>query len=334
VASQAIGRFLPQEAATVVVVGGIVMYFAFAQANAWLTGVIAGRRAFAKLNLASLLVAGLGAGFSVLLLVTRWITSPWALIGLLILLEVCRTIALGSAVRSLPRTDGLAPDTPTQPSAWDLARYSGLSFVADSLQYVSYRFDMWVVDGYHGAAELGRYALAVSLAELVWILPTAVSRVIFPVASQLADEHGAKLAVRSATAAVLTSALIGLAGWAGSVLVLVPIFGPEFSDVPTLIGILLIGVIPFAAAKVLGSYLSAIGAMAWNTLSTVVILGISVSLCFVLIPSGGATGAAVATAITYFIHTAVLGWLFLRRTGMSSSTLVSVILRGDARPAS
>jgi O-antigen/teichoic acid export membrane protein len=48
------------------------------------------------------------------------------------------------------------------------------------VQFTNYRFDQLVLNHVAGPAAVGLYSLAVSLAELLWQLPNAVSTIIFP----------------------------------------------------------------------------------------------------------------------------------------------------------
>ena len=196
-----------------------------------------------------------------------------------------------------------------------------LVYTAEILQFLVYRFDMWVVDAYHGAAELGTYALAVTLAQLVWLVPVAIARVLFPYSAMPAAQGAAHTAVRAARVALLVSAVCGVAGWVLSVYLVVPIFGDGFDGAPQLIGILLLGIVPFSIAKVLGNYLAAVNAMKLNLVASALGLGLAIPLNLALVPALGAVGAAWATAASYALITIVLVVLFARHTGTSLKLL-------------
>ncbi len=320
----AFGRLLPHEAATQWVVIGLSLYFMLSQAGSWLGAVLAARTRFAILNVSSVIVAATAATISAALLVLRpvWAT-PWTIIGLFVALEAVR---VGTYAVVLFRSrSARAPNHDTREAlvpVGQLVRYSGLAFAADAIQFLIYRLDMWIVDAFRGASELGRYALAVSLAQLVWIVPAATARVIFPYAPALRGLDGARLVWRAARLAILVAALVGLAGWLLSQSLVVYLFGSDFATVPELIGILLIGIIPFAGALVMGNYLSGTQSVGFNAASSIVILVVALLLDLLLIPTMGATGAAWATAVSYSLHTGLLMWIFARRTGLPFRTLL------------
>ncbi len=191
------------------------------------------------------------------------------------------------------------------------------------MQFLTYRFDMWVIDAYHGAAELGRYALAVSLAQLVWIVPTAVARVLFPYAAMMERVDGSLLAWRAARVALAVSGLVAIVGWIGSELFLTTLFGEDFADVPLLLGVLLLGVVPYSVAKVLGTYLAGTNAVGVNVAASALVLAVTVGIDLLLIPTTGAMGAAWATALSYVLYTCALLAIFLRRHPLTSRALFS-----------
>ncbi len=315
-------QFLPESLPDAWLVLALTLYFALAQAGSWLGAVLAARRAFTPINAAAVLVAGTGTVVSAALL---WLSPAWANVGaiiaLLVALEGLRTTLLaGSLVRSrwLGRrgeaaATGVAEHRLTFVQLW---RYSGLTFAVNSLQFLTYRSDMWIVAAFHGTAVLGVYALAVSLAQLVWIVPGATASVLFPYAAMLERQSSAHLALRAAQFALVASAVCGVAGWIASELLVVTLFGEEFAEVPSLIGILLLGIVPFSVAKVLGGYLAGSNAVGLNAVATTVTLVIAIALALLLIPGMGAAGAAWATAIAYSFQTLLLVVLFARRTAL------------------
>jgi O-antigen/teichoic acid export membrane protein len=241
--------------------------------------------------------------------------------GLIVVSEALRSLVL---VAYLFRTGDKpmphhAVDDASSPPLRALIAYSALSFMADAVQLLTYRLDQWVVDAYHGAADLGRYAVAVSFAQLVWIIPSAAGRVLFPFSAMMDDRPAAELAWRAARATFVIAAGLGAAGWLVSTLFLTELLGSEFSQVPGLIGILLLGVVPFSVAKILGNYLAGRNALLVNLGSAVVILGLTITLDLLLIPGFSAEGAAWATAFSYIAYTLLLLAIFIRRNSRSRS---------------
>jgi O-antigen/teichoic acid export membrane protein len=321
---------LPASASAAWLVGALVLYFATSQASSWLIAVLVARVAFTPVNVSAVLVAAAAACISAGLLLTAppWATAS-AIVIMTIVLEAGRAVFLASYLARrawLHRPSALRADAQGKrsPGLAQLWRYSGLAYVADTMQFLTYRIDLWVLVAFHGTAVVGVYALAVSLAQLVWIVPNAIARVLFPVVAMPETRDRAALAIRAARFSLLASAVCAGVGWLCSELFLVTLFGGGFSEAPALISILVLGIVPFSVAKVLGTYLAGVNAIALNALSAAITLALTVLLDFTLIPGLGAAGAAWATAASYTMQAALVVGLFLQRTGLHWTALIRV----------
>jgi O-antigen/teichoic acid export membrane protein len=323
-------RFLPQGLPIAWVVALLALFFAMSQASGWFSAVLAARGDFSPINISAVTVAAVSAAASIVLLVLAptWV-GAWTFIAMLTALEGLRAAMLAfSASRrdrlgSTGNMPAVAVTAATAVGFMGLWRYSGLSFLGDAMQFMTYRFDQWVVDANRGAADLGRYALAVSLAQLVWIVPTATARVMFPYAAMMDRSDAALLAWRAARVALVVSASLAAIGWVGSQLFLTALFGEQFAEVPSLLGILLLGVVPYSVAKVLGNYMAGINALGVTVSASGAVLVITIALDLLLIPSIGAAGAAWATTISYSLYTLLLFAVFVRRSPLSLRTALS-----------
>jgi O-antigen/teichoic acid export membrane protein len=330
VAATPLQRFLPQGLPVALAVVLLTMFFALSQAGGWFSAVLAARGDFTPINASAVAVAGAAAAASLVLL---WLSPTWVgawiFIAMAVGLEGVRVTMLAISAdhdRRPASTSGALTITATTASRvgfFALWRYSGLTWLADAMQFLTYRFDQWVVDAQRGGAELGRYALAVSLAQLVWIVPTATARVLFPYAAMMERSDAALLAWRAARIALLASGILAVVGWVGSQMFLTALFGDEFAEVPSLLGILLLGVVPYSVAKVLGNYLAAINALGVVVVANGAVLVITIALDLMLIPSIGATGAAWASTVSYSLYTLLMFAVFLRRGPLSLRTALS-----------
>jgi O-antigen/teichoic acid export membrane protein len=311
-----LGRFLPHSMPAVATILGLMAFFVASQVSAWASGLLTARMRFRAVNASALVVALVGAVASIgLLAMGPEQIDAKAVIALLIGLEGVRAGTLLLALRSLSAPTSTSPTVAAAlPGLRPLWRYSSLSYIADAVQFLTYRVDMWIVDATRGGAELGRYALAVSLAQLVWIVPTALGRVFFPFAASQDATATRSLAKRAAVGSFAVSVIAGAVGLVGSSLFVAALFGDDFRDVPSLIAILLVGVVPYAVARVLGNYLAAIGAVADNVRASVAVLVMTLALDVALIPRFGAVGAAWASACSYLLFTLILIWMFRARS--------------------
>ena len=85
---------------------------------------------------------------------------------------------------------------------------------------------------------------------------------------------------------------------------------------------LLPGIVAFAPGVVLAGDFIGRGRPHWNTQASVLTVVVNLAAAFLLIPSGGAVGAAWASSLAYACGSAVMLWRFRRATGMSLRGLV------------
>ena len=62
-------------------------------------------------------------------------------------------------------------------------------YLANALQFINYRFDVFVLAGVAGSAAVGQYSVAVAATSVMWLLPQALSEVLFPRVASLRRAH-------------------------------------------------------------------------------------------------------------------------------------------------
>jgi O-antigen/teichoic acid export membrane protein len=199
-------------------------------------------------------------------------------------------------------------------------------YAASALQLVNYRLDLFVLSAVTSAAVVGSYSLAVALTSLLWLLPRALSDVLFPRVARLS--HSADSSMRDLVEAksVRHASLVTLAGAlvlaVGLVVLVVPVFGEEFRPAVKLGLILLPGTAAIAIAMVLGATVVGRGKPVYSLYAALVTTPATVLLYAILIPWMDATGAALASTISYL--GAFLLWcaIYRRVTGQHVAPLL------------
>jgi O-antigen/teichoic acid export membrane protein len=145
------------------------------------------------------------------------------------------------------------------------------------------------------ARELGLYAVAVTIASLSTVLSSQIVTVVLP---RIAAGDTALLppAMRCLLLVVLTTQ-IGLA--VGTILLLVPVFGPDFADAEPLVFVLLVGWLAQSGITTLSQSLAATGRPGAPSLGELISLAITVPGLLLLLPSLGALGAALVSLVAY-----------------------------------
>lgn len=190
--------------------------------------------------------------------------------------------------------------------------YALFTFVINSIQFLAYRIDLWILEHFKGEEQLGWYALAVKLSQLFWILPLLLASIIFPqTASGLRPRAEAALCswIRLLNGINIIAAIgcYGFASW------LIPlIFGEAYRSSVSLFLILLPGVILFCSATLLAAYFGGRNELKVNLWGSVLCLTVIGTLDLILIPVQGMRGAAIASTIGY----GITGIYFLIRYSM------------------
>lgn len=179
-------------------------------------------------------------------------------------------------------------------------RYSFLVFITNLVQFLAYRADLWLIDIFrHDKTELGWYAVAVRLVQLLWLFPVLFASIIFPKVSRAKEayDHHEMLS--------LLRMLNGINLVGGILLfflikpLLLLFFGPQYAPVVPAFQLLLPGVVFFANVTIIASYFAGMNALKRNLWGSLACLVFTVALDIWLIPRYGYIGAAMASTIGY-----------------------------------
>jgi O-antigen/teichoic acid export membrane protein len=259
------------------------------------TGIIVGRQAVRWLVLVKI-CASVSATILILLLAGVLGLGVWGALIAFVLTAAIQAVALLAGAtrvsRAVPATGSV--------SYRDLLRY-GLPFYPGSLtEFFGYRADVYLLAWMLAdpSAQLGYYSMAVSMAELVFFFPNAVSTFFFPhVAGASREDSGRQVPVVARVTLLLTGAvglaLVPVASVAVSFLL--PAFVPSL---PALY-VLLPGVVAISISKVLASYVSGLGRSGLTSLVSILAFAVNVALNLFLIPPYGIIGAAAASLVSY-----------------------------------
>lgn len=246
---------------------------------------------------------------TVLLVLTAWVSGK-ALVAVLTAIY-----ALHDATRQDEASAQHATaDNPRWWSSWSFVLTIGVTNV---ISLLNYRVSLFLVERFHGLSAAGTYSVAVTVAELLWLLSSSVtvsaySRIGHPnrqVAAAMTVQ-----AIRINVLATLAAApvLLGLAWWA-----LPWVMGEAYEASLWPLAALLPGVAAYAAASSLSAFYTnhlgkphLSGAIAGMSLLTSLVAGL------ILVPTMGPVGAALASSTGYFLAIAAAYAVFLRHAGL------------------
>jgi O-antigen/teichoic acid export membrane protein len=188
---------------------------------------------------------------------------------------------------------------------------------------LNYRIELYVLKAFRGVDAVGVYSVSISLAELLWIVPSAFATVTIASAVSSSDQDAVAAISQGVRAAIASTAVFGLALAAVAPFAIPLVFGDRFNGATVPLLILVPGVVAFAPGQLLAVYFSIrLGQMRIPLGVAVLSAVLTAVLAILLIPPLGLEGAALATAIGYTVSMLIEAILFSRRAGIGLGELI------------
>ncbi|MBL4668380.1 MAG: polysaccharide biosynthesis C-terminal domain-containing protein [Flavobacteriales bacterium] len=197
-------------------------------------------------------------------------------------------------------------------------------FISLVINFLNYRFDIWLVSYYNGYIQLGIYVLAVNFAQFILLYSRIIGSVMMPYLSEDNDEQRRKyfttysrINFTSVVLIVIFLAIIGewLLGF---------LYGKEFASSAGPFNILLIGMVFTAMSQLFSIMLFSKGKNNVALVANSVGLIATILFDVLLIPKYGIIGAAAATSISYFLLFLVLLYYLLQKEKLKFSEIFIV----------
>lgn len=180
----------------------------------------------------------------------------------------------------------------------NLVKFGWVINLTAVIQFLNYRLDILLVSYFCPPADIGYYAVAVTLAEFLWYLPNSIGVVIFPISSSAKGDS--KYLIASACRHNLLLILTGavFVCLTGEALIKI-MFSEAYLPSRGPLIYLLPGIVSFSLHKVLSPDLTARGRQAVVTVIAFIAFICNLSLNLLLIPHYGIKGAALASSVSY-----------------------------------
>jgi len=205
-------------------------------------------------------------------------------------------------------------------SGGDLLRpaltFSAMGYLADLLNQLNYRLDIWILGDIRGMADLGLYSVAVGVGQFFFMVPEPIARVLQPhLVSN--DEEGLLEKFKFYSRLCVTLVVVGgglaalLSTW------LFPlVYGEAFRASVPAFQLLMPGIVFACITKMLVLLVVRTGRIKYNALASGAGLVITCVFDLLLIPTHGPEGAAVASSLAYFTVMAVVAAVVFGRLGV------------------
>lgn len=197
----------------------------------------------------------------------------------------------------------------------------------------NYQIDIILLGWLSNTAELGVYALSVQLGELLWQLPAAVMLVLMSKSAN--SQAGGKDIIESVCKSVRLTLLITIFCCFGLLVVcyllIVPVYGVEFTGVFSMIAFLAPGLILAPIFKTINAYYAGNG----RPHTSIVIMGcavvINIALNAIFIPTYGGVGAALSSSISYAIAALIFTLYFAHKEQLEYREIL-LVKQSDFEP--
>jgi stage V sporulation protein B len=188
--------------------------------------------------------------------------------------------------------------------------------------FFSYRLDVFIVNYFLDASQVGLYALGVLVSEVLWQLPGIVSTALCPRTARTLDAGAENFTCMIVRQVFLVTVIASLAVAVASPFAVPLIFGARFAPSVRVIWWILPGTVALSLGKVIGADLTARGLNIHMPISAFIGLVITFVLDWVLIPRLGIQGAALASSVAYLVSGAYLCVVIHRALNLSWRSLL------------
>lgn len=185
----------------------------------------------------------------------------------------------------------------------DAIKYGLRAHVSNIITFVNYRLALYLVSYKLGAEPTGKYALSIQLAEVLWLIASAASMVVFP-ESAAHSKSPAELQkmISKVAGSVLQVTFAGALIAAALAPFAIPwIFGKDYQGSVVPFIILLPGIVVWSYMSVISNSLAGMGYQKLNIQSALLCLAINIVGNLLAIPQFGANGAALASTVAFSI---------------------------------
>jgi len=201
--------------------------------------------------------------------------------------------------------------------------------IGQMLQFINYRFDLFVVNYFLGIASVGIYGVGAGVSQIIWQIPNALSYALYSRISSVGISEGNAITRKIACQSMLLSLLVALIMAPLGCFAIPFLFGEAFRPAIMAMWLLLPGVVALSYYKTLGVHFAGQGHPEYYSYGAAISAVVTLALDFLLIPRLGINGASIASSVAYTLSAGICIYWFKRTTGMSDIAHLFVPKRED-----
>jgi O-antigen/teichoic acid export membrane protein len=283
----------------------------------YLQGYLGGRLHFSTYNFIRFAVSITILGGLVFLLVVDRVSVGSVLLVYLIANAITLLVALMSVLRA--PSDGYIP---SRKLAASMLAYGVKAHTSNVTATFNERFDQLIIAMFLPAAQLGFYAIGVSLTTGVMIIGTSIAIVALPVVARLEDtEERARSVSRFFRVNFWFSVVIAIALILITPYLILILFGAAYLPAETATRILLLAAIPLSGNRVLQAALKSSNLPLHAGLAELIAAIATIIFLIALLPIYGIVGAAITSFLAYIISGVYMLWFVKQKVGCKLADL-------------
>ncbi len=211
-----------------------------------------------------------------------------------------------------------------------LLSFSFIVFITNTIQFLAYRIDYWIINHYHDVSEVGVYAQANRFAQLIWVIPNIMAALMIPLIAS-PDSTFSKTDFSALIRGIIYVSLIMVFGVGILSYLLYMYFLPvDYLNGFKALLIMIPGFYFFILTILLAAWFSAQRILWINFWGSLICLAFIFITDIILIPSIGINGAALGNSIGYSTSALFSIYMFLKLSSFKIHDLF-IVQKNDFR---
>lgn len=195
-------------------------------------------------------------------------------------------------------------------------KYGNIVFWASLFGYLNYRIDQFMIQKQLGDGMLGIYSVAVTIAELVLLVPNSITAAITGKLLNISEKGEQKKVLCMTMKGCLCVCLVLVVMGVILAPILELIYGAEYQQSINSFRILLLGICGAAIGKMVYPFYLANGQAKVHMFVAAFVMLVNAALNTALIPIYGINGAAIASTCSYLAYGGVYIGLLIKKEGI------------------
>ncbi|MBI2721818.1 MAG: oligosaccharide flippase family protein [Bacteroidetes bacterium] len=277
--------------------------FCFSLFNSFISAIFQGKSLFKYVNTVSLLNSIFNLSFFTFAFLYHYYISPIgfkSVLGLALIVFILNAVMwiyfFKKHIDILPSFN-ISLKYDVKP----LLKFVAYDHIGHIINFLNYRLDIWIINNYvKDLKQLGYYNVAVTTAQMVWLITTPIASVLIPYLVKSGDDEKNKIFPFFSRFNFTASLLIVVISVILAPVLLPLIYGAEFVNSVPLFMALTGGVLFYSVSKIFATYIYCSGKIEFNLMVAAIGLFFTILMNLILIPKIGVLGASIASSLSYF----------------------------------